>query len=126
MIGLAFKLSVRTYKKNGEDLVKKIRSNPLNEYPQQCAKMIELIENNKQWITLAVKMRDQVTHYSDLIGLSCFRHGAWDEGNQARIYYPSLPNRDRVSKYMDEIWVKAIKLIEEVFQIIVSIYSSTN
>lgn len=121
IIGLAFKLSVRTYKKNGEDLIKKIRNNPFNGYPQQCAKIIELIESNKPWVALAVKMRNQVTHYSDLIGLSCFRHRAWDEGNQARIYYHSLPNRERVSKYMDEIWVKVIKLIEDVLQIIKSI-----
>jgi hypothetical protein len=121
IIGLAFKFSVRTYKNKGEDLIKTIRKNPLNGYPQQCAKMIELIGSNKQWVTLAVKMRDQVTHYSDLKGLSCFRHRAWDEGNQARIYYPSLPNRERVSKYMDEIWRKVIKLIEDVLQIIESI-----
>lgn len=121
IIGLAFKTALRTYKNEGEDLIEKITKNPLKGYPQQCAKMIELIEGNKQWITSAVKMRDQVTHYSDLIGLSCFRHRAYDEGNQARIYYPSLPNRERVSKYMDEIWVKVIKLIDDVLKIIESI-----
>lgn len=126
IIALAFKLSVKTYKNKGEDIINKIRNNPLTGYPNQCAKMIELIENNKPWITLAVKMRDQVTHYSDLIGLSCFRHRAWEEGKKAKIYYPSLPNRERVSKYMDEVWVNVIKLIEDVFEIIVSMYSSNN
>jgi hypothetical protein len=121
IIGLAFKTSVRTYKNEGRDLIKKITKNPLKGYPQQCAKMIELLESNDEWITLAVKMRDKVTHYSDLTGLSCFRYRAYDEGNQARIYYPALPNRERVSKYMDEVWVKVINLIENALQIIESI-----
>lgn len=47
IIGLAFKLSVRTYKNDGEGLIKKIQSNPLKGYPQQCAKMFELIENDR-------------------------------------------------------------------------------
>ena len=99
IIALAFKLSVRTYKNNGDDIIKQIQNKPLTRFLNQCAKMIELIESNKPWITLAVKMRDQVTHYSDLIGLSCFRHRAYDEGNQARIYYPSLPNRESFKIY---------------------------
>jgi hypothetical protein len=127
IIAMAFNLPLRTYKNSGENMIKQIRNNPLTGFPDQCTKMIELIESNKTWITLAVKMRDQVTHYSDLIGLSCFRHRAWYDVNQtqARIYYPSLPNRERVSKYMDQIWDNVIKLIEDAFRIIVSIYSST-
>jgi hypothetical protein len=126
IIAMAFKLSWKTYKNNGDDMIKQIRNKQLTGFPDQCTKMIELIESNKTWIRLAVEMRDQVTHYSNLIGLSCFRHRAWYEVNQsqAKIYYPALPNRERVSKYMDEIWDHVIKLIEDTFQIIVSIYSS--
>ena len=124
IIAIAFNLSVRTYKNNGNDLVNKIRNSPLKGYPDQCADMIELIKRNKPWITLAVKMRDQVTHYSDLIGLSCFRYRAWKGEDKARIYYPSLPNRERVSKFMDETWNNLMKLIRETHGIIKSIYSA--
>ena len=88
--------------------------------------MIKLIENNEKWIADEIKMRDKVTHYSDLEGLSCFLHRAWNGEKIAKIYYPSLPNRERVSIYMDTIWNNIIILIRDTYKIIDSIYSNSN
>jgi hypothetical protein len=59
-------------------------------------------------------MRDDVTHYSDLEGLSCFLIKR-SNGNDrfATIYYPAMPDGERVSKYMDKTWTNMHNLIQE-------------
>jgi hypothetical protein len=61
-----------------------------------------------------VKMRDEVTHYSDLEGLTGFFIKK-SNGNDrfATIYYPAMPDGERVSKYMDKTWTNICNLIQE-------------
>ena len=68
-----FKLTgVKTFRKYGEDSIEKISKNPLKNYPTQCENMKSFLSNNRPWVKYLVDMRNEVTHYSDLEGLSCF------------------------------------------------------
>ena len=73
LIANIFKLTgVSTYEDKGKGLIDKIGKNPLKNYPIQCKDMKSLIQENTYWIKYLVDMRDEVTHYSDLEGVSCF------------------------------------------------------
>ena len=83
--------------------------------------MIQIIQKNKPWIKELVKMRDDVTHYSDLEGLSCFLIKK-SNGNDkfATIYYPAMSDGERVSKYMDKTWTNMHDLMQESAHILVN------
>jgi hypothetical protein len=67
-------------------------------------------------------MRDEVTHYSDLEGLSCFMIKQSKENDVlVRVYYPAMPDGQRVSKYMDKIWNGINKVVSECLPILVEV-----
>jgi hypothetical protein len=121
LIANTFRLTgVTTYKNYGDDLIDKVSKNPLKAYPTRCEDLKSLIRNNERWVRYLVDMRDEVTHYSDLKGLSCFYQRKCDRKGEmyVRIYYPSLTDGKRVSVFMDEIWYSIKKLIADYANII--------
>jgi hypothetical protein len=126
LIADTFKLSgVRTFRSYGKDLIEKIAKNPLKNYPTQCQDLQLLLQNNKPWIKYLVDMRDEVTHYSDLEGLSCFlqRKCGNRSDKYVRVYYPSLTDGKRVSVFMDETWENIKKLIDNYSHILCPLFT---
>lgn len=113
LIADTFKLTgVRTFHNYGEDLIEKISKNPLKNYPTQCENMKSFLSNSKPWVKYIVDMRVEVTHYSDLEGLSCFFQRKCEKSDKCvRVYYPSLTDGKRVSVFMDETWNNIKNLI---------------
>jgi hypothetical protein len=59
-------------------------------------------------------MRNEITHYSDLEGLSCFLIKKSEKKDKvATVYYPAITDSQRVSIYMDRTWNNICSLIEE-------------
>lgn len=73
------KLVIVTYGAIGEDLIHILKNNTSKDLQIYAAKIIELINENKKWLADLIDMRDEVTHWSDLEGLSSFIHTRWDE-----------------------------------------------
>lgn len=112
VIAYSFKVEITSYANYGDDLIKILLKEPSKIYPQYASAVIDLIKKNRPWVKELVEMRDEVTHYSDLIGLSCFLIKKNNERDRiATVFYPSMPNGQRVSKYMDKIWINIHDLI---------------
>lgn len=129
LIADTFRLTgVTTFKNYGDDLIDKITKNPLKDYPTQCEDLKFLLRSSEAWVKYLVDMRDEVTHYSDLEGLSCFfqRKCEYKDDKYVKIYYPSLTDGKRVSVFMDEIWVSIKKLIMQYAIIISTMFPMTS
>lgn len=116
LVAYGFKFRTSTYRNNGDDLIKELKKNE-NE---NTNKVIEIIKGARNWVKALVEMRDEVTHFSDLEGLSCFlvvRSKETDE--TAKVFYPSVPSGERVSKYMDRTWTNIHNLISDCAQLLV-------
>jgi hypothetical protein len=113
IIAYSFKSQITSYADNGDRLVKILEKEPSKNYPQYASKVIDLIKENRSWVKELVEMRDEVTHYSDLIGLSCFLTKKSEESDRiATVFYPAMPNGQRVSKFMDKTWINIHNLIQ--------------
>jgi hypothetical protein len=119
MIGLLFTLDLNTWGNEGDEIIKQIRirveSGNVKGNKNNYDELNKIIEKNKYWIKDLVDMRDDVTHFSDLEGMSCFIYESVDErAAKAKIFYPSLPDGQRVSKYMEGIKKNLQDLIKEI------------
>lgn len=114
VIVYCFKFETSSYGNDGDKLVSILEQAKSKGYSEFAQNLIEIIQKNKPWVEELVKMRDDVTHYSDLEGLSCFLIKR-SNGNDrfATIYYPAMPGGERVSKYMDKTWSNTCNLIRE-------------
>lgn len=122
-IGLVFKLGrVNTYKNNGDELITQLKNNCPKYLKEHAPKLIKIIERNTKWVSDTVDMRDEITHYSDLIGFSCFINRAWTGGEYAQIFYPSMPEGIRVRTYLNDTWKKLADLVKDFVSIIVIVY----
>ena len=93
-----------------------------DKYREDANNIIKSVKKAKAWVDKFVFMRDEVTHSSDLEGLSCFMFRKIEIGNsQGIVYYPSLSDGGRVSKYMDEVWLDITNLISSNLSIIVKV-----
>ena len=76
MIGLLFTLDLNTWGNEGDEIIKQIRirveSGHVKGNKITMMNLNKIIEKNKYWIKDLVDMRDDVTHFSDLEGMSCF------------------------------------------------------
>jgi hypothetical protein len=114
IIAYSFKFTISTYRKYGEDLINILKKEPSKNYPEYAKNIIKIIQCNKPWIKELVEMRNEVTHYSDLVGLSCFLIKKSEENDKiATIYYPAMTDGERVPKYMDKIWTNIQNLIHD-------------
>lgn len=119
MIGLLFTLDLNTWGNEGDEIIKQTRirveSGNVKGNKNNYDELNKIIEKNKYWIKDLVDMRDDVTHFSDLEGMSCFIHESVDErAAKAKIFYQSLPDGQRVSKYMERIKKNLQDLIKEI------------
>jgi hypothetical protein len=95
------------------------------KYKTDIRELTTLIRNAKPRVIKIKAMRDEVTHYSDLTGLSCFMFKQiYSDDTQVVIYYPSLSDGERVSKYMELIWNNIPNLITSCLTILVRIVKS--
>ncbi len=101
IITYSFKVQITSYADYGDDLIKILQKEPSKNYPLYASKVIDLIKQNRSWVKELVEMRVEVTHFSDLAGLSCFLIKKSEEGAKiATVFYPAMSNGQRVSKYM--------------------------
>ncbi len=75
---------------------------------KKANKLKSIIEKNKDWIEEINEMRVQVTHHSDLEGFLCFLLMPFKGEEECTIYYPSMPDGTRATKYMDSVWKKLL------------------
>jgi hypothetical protein len=114
LVAYSFKFQIRSYGNHGNDLIRILEKEPSRYNPEYAKKVIESIKKNKPWIKELVEMRVEVTHYSDLEELACFLIKKSKENDKiATIYYPSMPDGERVSKYMDKTWNNIRNLMHE-------------
>lgn len=124
IIGLAFRLTgIVTYTEDGKDLIDKIqKTSSHRDFALEKNQLITIIDTNREWISYFVNMRDLVTHFSDLINFQSSVHKA-SFSEDAEIYYPNMPDRKRVTQYMDETWTNLVNLIKNVSIILQQIYN---
>lgn len=122
LIGHTFKFSITTYKDGGQKLIDILSTEHYNKYRKDAEKLISFLKSAKTWVEKLVEMRDEVTHYSDLNGLSCFMFRYIKPGDsKVTVYYPSLSDGERVSTYMDSTWLDITNLISNSLTIFVGI-----
>lgn len=120
IIGMIYRLnSITTYSNGGAILAKTLKLNTPGEVRLNARKLAVIIESHVRWVDNIVDMRDEVTHFSELTGFSCFISHAWNGGPVANISYPSMPNGDRARTYMENAWRQLLDLIEEVSPILI-------
>jgi plastocyanin len=121
IIGMIYHMKgTRTYKDDGDILIKNLKNNSSKEQGINAVRLATILEKHQGWVKDTVDMRDEVTHYSDLVGFSCFIQHAWEGGNSARISYPSMPNGDRSRTYLENAWRRLLELINEMSPLIIS------
>ena len=100
VIAYTFKFEISSYQDFGNGLIKILEKNTCTE---KSKLIIEKIEENLPLIKELVTMRDEVTHYSDLEGLSCFLIKQSKENDIfVRVYYPAM----LMDKEFLNIWTK--------------------
>ena len=92
----------------GKNVMAALKKNENKIGKQKVNKLKSIIEKNKDWIEELNEMRVQITHYSDLEGFLCFLTVPFRGGEECTIYYPSMPDGTRATKYMDSVWKKLL------------------
>jgi len=114
IVSMIFRVNTSvTYEKGGQTLINALTQNASKELKENATDVSKILAKNKQWILNVVEMRDEVTHWSDLEGLSCFIHLAWNGGETGEIEYPSMPDGKRVKTYMNETFTSLLQIIKE-------------
>jgi len=114
IISIVFRVKTSvTYEKGGQTLINALTQNASKEMKENAIEVSNILAKNKQWILDVVEMRDEVTHWSDLEGLSCFIHLPWDGGETGEIEYPSMPDGKRVKTYMNETFASLLQIVKE-------------
>jgi hypothetical protein len=125
LVGHVFKFSITSYGNGGQKLINKLESTDYDKYRHNADTLIATFKKAKSWVDRLVDMRDDVTHFSDLPGLSCFMFKQIKPGdNTAIVYYPSLSDGERVSKYMDFIWYNITDLLNTSLPVLVDVVKS--
>ena len=117
LLAYCFKEKITTFGNHGNDLINLLQKKSKKDNSKEKRSMIDVIQGSRNWVKDLVEMRDEVTHFSDLEGFSCFLIMQSSEIDQyARVYYPSIPSGERVSKYMDRTWNNICCLISQTAQ----------
>jgi uncharacterized protein YchJ len=109
---------INTFTDNGDRLIQLLRNNVENKIRKNAETLADVIEKNRVWIADTIDMRNDVTHFSDLEGFSCFIQEAWEGGNRTRVWYPSMPDGQRAKKYVEYTWKQLIEFLNEVIPLI--------
>jgi hypothetical protein len=105
---------IHTYKDDGGSLINGLKISSSKEQRNTPLQLAAILERHQKWVKDTIDMRDEVTHYSDLQGFSCFIRHAWTGGPTTRISYPSMPNGDRSRTYLEITWRRLLKLVNEI------------
>lgn len=125
IIGMVYHLSgVTRYSNGGRILVNQLRQNSAKAHRKEAERLAIIIESYAKWVDDLVDMRDEVTHFSDLEGFSCFIQHAWDGRPLANISYPSMPTGERARNYMQTSWNQLKDLIELTRPIIIEMMNT--
>ena len=97
----------------GDNTIKQLRNNSPARLAACADIIIALIEDAQDaWLVELVKMRDQVTHYSRLEGFNCFMEDPYVGGGIASIHYPTMPSKQRVLEYCQNVWELLLSFCE--------------
>lgn len=114
IIGITYGFSITSYSENGEKVIRSLKQNSPKELKNHASTLIKIIESRKNWVLDIVDMRDDVTHYSDLEGFSCFIQHPWNGGNTTEISYPSMPDGIRARKFMEKTFNDMLNFLQEI------------
>lgn len=119
IIVYSFEAEINTYKDNGMGLIGVLEKKPLERYPQYISKIISIIKDHHKWVKNIVEIRDEVAHFSDIDNLSCFMIKKVESKDlEVTVYYPAMPDGQRVSIFMYHVWKKLKDLISECLQVV--------
>lgn len=118
IIGIVHKFTTPTYSKNGDDLIRLLKTNTSANRKDESNQISKILEQHKKWVSDVIDMRDEVTHFSDLSGYLSFIHYTWDGGPTAEISYPSMPDGQRAQKYLDNTFNSLLSFVKDVFSIL--------
>jgi len=108
-----FGIRLTTFGNEGEDIIKALQNNCPKVTKSTCESLIRVVRENQAWVRELVNMRDQVTHYSSLKGFNCFIEEPYRGGDHVVIHYPTMPNGQRASDYLDLTWNRLLSLHEQ-------------
>lgn len=121
LIAYSFRFEISKYQDNGNALLK-ILNKISTQHEEDKNRIYELIKQAVPWVKELVEMRDDVTHFSDLEGLSCFLIKQCNGSDlEVKVYYPAMPSGERVSAYMDKTWNNIYSLIDECRPILIRV-----
>ncbi|MBA7645141.1 hypothetical protein ES703_52894 [subsurface metagenome] len=75
-------------------------------------------QHRKKWIQELVKMRNDVTHFTNLQGFNCFIEEPYMGGKQVTVHYPTMPSGKKVDNYCQDVYEKLMELYESVLEFI--------
>jgi hypothetical protein len=110
-----------TYSKGGDKLVKSLQNNSRIKLKDSATELSKIVLKYKKWTSDVIDMRDDVTHFSDLEGFSCFTQYDWRGSENAEIAYPSMPDGERARTYMEKTWYQVLQIVKEIMSNIVSV-----
>jgi hypothetical protein len=90
-------IDLHTYSKSGDGIVRSLQNNVPDEFKPKIQPLIELVENDKNWIDAFKKYRDD-QHYGNL-GISTIK--ADKDGNYE---LPMMPDGGLVQEYMSVLY----------------------
>jgi hypothetical protein len=106
---------INTMTDGGERIIKLLQNNVPEENKIKGLELSKKISRHKMWIADTIDMRNDVTHFSDLEGFSCFIQESWKNNTKFNtIYYPSMPDGKRARTYLENTWTQFLNFIEEI------------
>jgi len=110
----AFGFTYCSFGDKGDDVIKQLRNNCPASLRTHAEKIIKLVEGAQDvWLVEIIKMRDEVTHYSRLEGFNCFMEDPYVGGGIATIHYPTMPNKQTVREYCQNVWGLLLSFCED-------------
>ncbi len=110
----AFGFTYCSFGDKGDDTINQLKNNCPTKLAIYADKIIKLIEDAQDaWLVELIKMRDEVTHYSRLEGFDCFMEDPYIGGGVADIHYPTMPNKQRVLDYCQNVWKLLLSFCED-------------
>jgi hypothetical protein len=112
--------SMRSFKKGKVDGVEKAGGKVINSLKRNGFEELgNLFERHtNEWIQKLVEMRDQITHYGNLRGFSCFIEEPYKGGEKVTIHYPTMPSGIKVDDYCQDTYDRLLDLYESALKFI--------
>ena len=101
------------YEKKGDTFIKMAKNNCPKNLAIYSKDLIAFVSKHKPWADSLITMRDQITHFSDLEGLCCFITHFTVKDTKAKIFYPIMPNGERVLDYLNQSWINLLAFFHD-------------